>query len=163
MYDQVTPEQWVYGVTVGLVVVVALLVLVFRATLPRSERQSTMSSVWLPALGSLARELVRVLVSATGTRADTRAQVVSDKPPDLPDTDAVEDDTDMPRLSRHNTERELIVYLALQVKPDGKHRFSANDLCKLMGGQRADVLAIVRQVRQPSPQFREYPGKLADV
>lgn len=163
MYEQITPEQWIYGAAVGLAVIGVLLVLLFRATLPRAERQNDMSSSQLARLGSLVLGLVHVLVGATSTEPDASDVVVSGEAPTSPDTDAVEADTEMPRLSRHNTERELIIYLALQIKPGGKHRFSANDICALMKGKRADVLAVVRQVREPSPQFREYPGPLADI
>lgn len=60
---------------------------------------------------------------------------------------------EMPRISRHNTDAERIVYLAAQLEPDGKYRFSANEICTLMKTPRADVLEQVKAVRT-SPTYQ---------
>lgn len=66
-----------------------------------------------------------------------------------PDIDA--ENTDMPRLSRTLGDGELIVLLAAQRGKDGKHRFSGNDIFKLMGGDRNAVLAKIKAVRATPP------------
>lgn len=156
MYDSLTPEQWIYGTLIGLIVISVLTVILFRLTLPHPPHQPLMSKPLVALIVRVVRCLVHVLVAATSTAVPISESAVGGiapvADPDLPDTgelNAGTDDWDMPRLSRHNTNRELIIYLALQVGPDGKQRFSANDICSLMKKlPRADVLATVRQVRE---------------
>jgi hypothetical protein len=44
--------------------------------------------------------------------------------------------------------------LAAQKLPGGKWRLSANKIVAMVGGDRTQVLAIIRQVREPAPEFR---------
>jgi hypothetical protein len=74
-----------------------------------------------------------------------------------PDMDAEQtglDGWEMPRVSRYLKDDEFIIFLASQKLPNGKYRLSANDIVKTVRGDRTEVLAIVRQVREPAPEFR---------
>lgn len=78
-----------------------------------------------------------------------------------PDIDA--GNTDMPRLSRTLTDSEMIVLLAAQRGKDGKHRYSANAIHTLVGGDRNAVLARVKELRAVPPPavFRQPDGTTA--
>ena len=65
---------------------------------------------------------------------------------------ATKNDWQLTRVWAYLDENELTVLLARQKKKDGKYRFSANEIFTLMGGNRNDVLKIVREVRE-SPDF----------
>lgn len=62
---------------------------------------------------------------------------------------SIEDGTDwqMPRISAYLTDNEFTIFLARQKLRDGKYRLSANKIHDAVGGNRNDVLEIVRQVR----------------
>ncbi len=53
-------------------------------------------------------------------------------------------DWQMPRISAYLSDTELTVFLARQKLRDGKHRFSANKIVDTLGGNRNEVLEIVR-------------------
>lgn len=78
-----------------------------------------------------------------------------------PDIDAV--NTDMPRLSRNITDNEMIVLLAMQRGKDGKHRYSANAIHTLVGGDRNTVMATIKELRAVPPPalFRQEDGTVA--
>lgn len=99
-----------------------------------------MSSAAHAGLGATGTPLVHVPVPRTSTAPDA-AEVVR------ADTDAENTAFELPRISRHNTDREVVVYLAVQLRTDGKPRYSANKIYDLVGGSRADVLKIVADVR----------------
>ena len=63
-------------------------------------------------------------------------------------------DWQMPRISAYLTDQEFLVFLARQKLRDGKYRFSANDVVKIIGGNRNEVLDVVRQVRA-APEYRD--------
>jgi hypothetical protein len=72
------------------------------------------------------------------------------------DTDAANADTDpwaMPPASRHLSNEQIIIFLAAQKLPNGKWRFSANDIYELVKGPRADVLKMIRELREPPVIF----------
>lgn len=71
-----------------------------------------------------------------------------------PDMDAEQTSWEAPRVSPYLNDNEFIVFLATQKLPNGKYRLSANDIVKTVRGDRTEVLAIVRQVREPAPEFR---------
>jgi hypothetical protein len=75
---------------------------------------------------------------------------------DIPDMDAADGGMgwEMPRMSLYPSRAEIITWMAAIKGHDGKHHFSANDIVKLVKGDRTEVLAIVRQVREPLPEFR---------
>lgn len=73
---------------------------------------------------------------------------------DLPDMDAEQTGLDTPRVSSYLTDSEFIVFLATQKLRTGKYRLSANDIVKTARGDRTEVLAIIRQVRESAPEFR---------
>jgi hypothetical protein len=67
-----------------------------------------------------------------------------------PYMDAANDGMDgweLPRISRCIDDGELIVLLAALREPSGKHRFSANQIHTLVGGERNTVLARVKEIR----------------
>lgn len=103
--------------------------------------------------GDSVPELVPVPVAATGS-----SEVVPTNPGvKLPDTTALEGGTEaweLPRVSRYLDDPAIVVMLASQ-KRSGKYRFSANDMVRLIGGNRAEVLAIIRQVRETPATFLE--------
>jgi hypothetical protein len=76
-----------------------------------------------------AEQAVHILARATGSD-----EVVPTSPiGEMPDTTAAEPGTwEMPRLSRYNTHRERIIYLASQRTPEGKYRYSANQIVTLI-------------------------------
>ena len=111
-----------------------------------------------------ARGVVHVPVPGTGADTAAGAVVPTVHTTEKPDTNAADGGTDweMPRISRRLSDRDLIVLLAMQKTDAGKDRFSANDIYGLVKGPRAEVLRIVRELRQPSePQYRPYPNELA--
>mgnify|MGYP001579838186 FL=1 len=67
---------------------------------------------------------------------------------------SIEDETDwqMPRISAYLSDDEFVVFLSRQKLRDGKYRLSANDVYKVTGGNRNEVLKIVSQVRA-TPDF----------
>lgn len=66
-----------------------------------------------------------------------------------PDIDAV--DAGMPRVSSHLSDIETIAMLSMQRGKDGKHRYSANAIHALVGGDRNAVLARVKELRAVAP------------
>lgn len=63
-------------------------------------------------------------------------------------------DEQMPRISAYLTDNEFLVFLARQKLRDGKYRLSANDVYKVMGGNRNEVLDMIRQIRD-TPDFSQ--------
>jgi hypothetical protein len=61
------------------------------------------------------------------------------------------DDWELPRLSARLSDAEMIVLLATQRRADGKHRYSANQIQTLIGGDRNTVLARVKELRYNAP------------
>lgn len=80
---------------------------------------------------------------------------------DAPDIDAV--NTDMPRLSNKLTDGEIVVLLAMQKGANGKHRYSANQIHTLVGGDRNAVLARVKELRAVAApaEYRQPDGSTA--
>jgi hypothetical protein len=141
MDDQVTPRQFIVflfalaasGVWASIFVAwtIGAWRIMSRALASRRPAGS-MQSVYIP-------------VSQYGTDATG----MENDHPTAPGIDAP--NTDMPRLSRTMGDGELIVVLALLRGKDGKHRFSANDIQKLIGGDRNTVLARVKELRATPP------------
>ncbi len=67
-------------------------------------------------------------------------------PVPVPGTSTENIGTALPPASRHMADSELIAVLALQ-RQEGKYRFSGNAIYALIKGNRADVLALVKEVR----------------
>jgi hypothetical protein len=78
-----------------------------------------------------------------------------------PDIDA--EKPTMPRLSRDITPTDELALLCVIRNPDGKHRHSANDIYKFVGGDRNKVMATIREIRgTPAPaEFRQPDGSTA--
>lgn len=82
-----------------------------------------------------------------------------------PDTDAVrtstlEDDrttSEAPTISHKMSDVDLIAVLTVQKDERGGYRFSANKIADFVGGTRADVLAQIRVIREPSPPVQYQP------
>jgi hypothetical protein len=88
---------------------------------------------------------------------DARAQQADIEAVSIPVSDtSINDGIDwqMPRVSAYLTDNEFLIFLARQKRRDGKYRLSANDVYKAVGGNRNDVLDIVRQVRA-APDFSQ--------
>jgi hypothetical protein len=62
-------------------------------------------------------------------------------------------------VTTRDTDQVIVTYLAAQKRPDGKYRFSANEIYTLVKGPRAEVLAQVRAIREgpPEPVYAKYP------
>lgn len=146
-YEQQVWNAWTAGVIFFLVVVayfvlshrsedhgptlLARLLIMFREH--RSARRAAgMESVYIP-------------VSRYGMEP---GGMENDEAP-APDIDAA--NTDMPRLSRNITDNEMIVVLAMQRGKDGKHRYSANAIHALVGGDRNTVMARIKELRETKP------------
>src|SRR5262245_3531248 len=126
---------------IGLAIFVALGYLItYRAAI----YHFLMSHLFILRPTNSPEQVVHVPVGGTGASGTALIEQVVQ----IRDTTAPEGDTEaweMPRLSRHNTDRERVIYLASQRTPEGKYRYSANQIVTLQGGSRADVLALVRQ------------------
>lgn len=53
---------------------------------------------------------------------------------------------------------DLLPHLAAIKKPDNTYWFSANEIAAKVGGTRADVLARIREIREPEPELVQLPG-----
>ena len=60
----------------------------------------------------------------------------------------------MPRVSAYLTDDEFLVMLARQKTRGGGWRLSANAIVKMVGGDRTQVLATIRAVREGLAEFR---------
>lgn len=101
-------------------------------------------------------EVVHVPVAPTSTQVGTGTAGDSPGNGTLADTSAV------PRISRYLSDDEFIVLLAVLRLPGGKYRLSANQIVAAAGGKRADVLALVRAVRDgPAAYPERTPEQLA--
>ncbi len=149
MYDNITPEQWVIGLVVSLVVFAGLVWLLWHY-FPSTEGARDMSSDDASAAPAAGMEPVYIPVSQYGMeRPDMDVS-----PADAPDIDA--QNTGMPRVSRDISSDELIVLLAVMRGPDRKPRFSANAIHTLVGGDRNTVLAKVKEIRS-GPDVPVFP------
>lgn len=151
MYDTITPEQWVIGLVVSLSAFGGLVWLLWRYfpmssadDAPAAPAQSAKPVLDQSAPTSLNAQTSLIASSGLGSSADRAA----------PDMDAEQTGLDTPRISRYLTDDEFIIFLATQKLRNGKYRLSANDIVKAARGDRTEVLAIVRQVREPAPAFR---------
>jgi hypothetical protein len=118
----------------------------------RNERASIMASAASALPANSVPKVVHVPVAATGTGAPGTEG--TDR--DLPDTTAAEGGTDpweAPPVSRYLTDREFTIFLIMQRRPDGKYRLSANAIHKAVGGSREEVLRMVREIREPQPEY----------
>ncbi len=127
---------------------------------------------WLTSLqeqhGSLPRAAAHSIKKyvAVNRYAENDAHVMSRSPASEPkktDMEAVsipvsdtsiETDIDeqMPRITAYLTDDEFLIFLVRQKLRDGKYRLSANKVYEVVGGNRNDVLDIVRQIRA-APDF----------
>ena len=115
-----------------------------RADDPPPAIMSRSAEAPAPASGP---EAVHVLVQSTSTAEAEAGPVPAD-------TDAENADTwELPRVSRALSDRDIIITLAVQ-RAGGKYRFSANQIHTLAGGPRANVLALVKQVREGPTEYR---------
>jgi hypothetical protein len=146
MYDNITPEQWVIGLVVSLVVFAGLVWLLWHYFPARDD----MSSAPEPPTTSGSTQVVHVPVPRTGTAEVVPISTRVEKT----DTEAVEGGTEgweTPRLSTRLSDTEMIALLASQRGKDGKHRYSANQIHALVGGSRKDVLDQVKALRADAP------------
>lgn len=125
----------------------------------------TMFVLLLWAVNELPKKLRALMSRSGGGGGDSPAAPVSipvsdtsikpaPAPAAAPDIDAV--NTGMPRVSRDITPDELVVLLAVLRGPDGKHRYTANAIFTLVGGNRNAVMETIRDVRSgpPAPVYR---------
>lgn len=78
--------------------------------------------------------------------------------PAAPDIDAPK--PGMLQISRDISDDNLIAVLAV-LRKDGKPRYSANDIFKIVGGDRNTVLAKVKEIRE-GPAQPVYPPRTAE-
>jgi len=153
VYDNITPEQWIYGLLASVIVFGVMAWLFYRYTHPRDEAHNMSSAPAQPAAAA-GTQVVHVSVPSPGMAERTSVAPAASTAAAAPDTDAAEDGTEgwnTPRLSLRLSDAEMIALLAAQRGKDGKHRYSANAIHTLVGGSRADVLAQVRQLRADAP------------
>jgi hypothetical protein len=116
----------------------------------------------LPArpVADAGMDAVYIPVSRTGMEHHTSepagigmGTVAQGAAPDIDAANAGMDDDSYkpPRISTHLSDAEMIVLLAAQRGKDGKHRFSANAIHALIGGDRNTVLARVKELRSGTP------------
>lgn len=155
MYDAITAEQWIYGLTACLVVFGVLWWLWWR-----SERPHDMSTAeQAPAVSTRVENRSVDQSVPTGLHTQTRAAAPTGLlPPDdrgTADMDAASAGLDWqaPPVSRYLSDDEFIVFLASQRLPGGKYRLSANRIVQAAGGDRTHVLKIVREVREGVPEY----------
>ncbi|HWP90065.1 MAG TPA: hypothetical protein VNM70_19450 [Burkholderiales bacterium] len=91
------------------------------------------------------------LMSRSANRAPEKTDIDAVSVP-VPDTSIIPDS--MPRVSAYLTDEEWLILLARQKLRDGKYRLSANEVYRIVGGNRNDVLGIVRQLRETA-QYRQ--------
>jgi len=60
----------------------------------------------------------------------------------------------MPPVSAYLTDTEFLVILARQKTRGGGWRLSANAIVKIVGGDRTQVLATIREIRDGPPEFK---------
>jgi hypothetical protein len=116
-----------------------------------------MSQSPAPVVPDRATEAVHVPVAATGIDTGAVAPASNGTASPAPDTDGQKAGTDtweMPRISRRLTDADMIVLLAVQRTTVGKQRYSANQIAQLVGGSRAQVLALVKTIREGPAEFR---------
>jgi len=106
--------------------------------------------------GTTGIEPVYVPVSETSMPANTGVPVSAPAGRAGADIDAPNGSMDnggweLPRVSRHISDGELIVLLAALRASSGKHRFSANQIAALVGGSRNAVRARVKEIRSSAP------------
>lgn len=104
-----------------------------------------------------ATDAVHAPVSSTSIDHHISAPASSDTDNVKADTDGANAGTgawELPRISRYLSDRDIIVALAAQRTRAGKYRLSANQIARLIGGSRADVLALVKTIREGPTEFR---------
>jgi hypothetical protein len=154
MYDTITPEQWVIGLVISLVTFGGLVWLLWRY-FPMSTSNDAPAAPMQSAKPVLDQSAPTSLPTQTSAALIGGLEASGEAP--APDMDAEQtglDGWETPRISRYLNDDEFIIFLASQKLPNGKHRLSANDIVKTVRGDRTQVLAIVRQVREPAPEFR---------
>jgi len=167
--DQWQPDQLLTGLAV--VSIIGVLLLIFgdrpawwahvRAWFDDEAHHNAMSSDATSNAAEHSADVVPVPVRDTDTGTHTSLPAPTSTAPDFADTPAVEGGTDweLPRVSRHLGDAELITLLAAQRTPAGKFRFSANAIFGLVGGSRSAVLDQVRAIQNPSAQPPTYPPR----
>jgi hypothetical protein len=91
-------------------------------------------------------------VCATDTEAHTTPPASTGMEPDRADIDAANDGWEAPRVSAYGSVEEDIIYLSMRrAGPGQKHRYSANKIAQMVGGDRNAVMALVKKVRSTDP------------
>jgi len=155
VYDNTTPEQWIYGLVACLIAFGVMAWLFFRYTPPRDDAHNMSSTPAAPAAPVRSAKPVLDQSAPIGLHLQTSSTPVGGLERSgearAPDMDAEQTTWDTPRISRYLTDDEFIIFLASQKLRNGKYRLSANDIVKTVKGDRTEVLAIVRQVREHAP------------
>lgn len=121
-------------------------------TLPGKVR-AVMSRPLAPA-GSDSAALERSIDQSAPTSLQPQttpasASGLNDNPPDM---DA--ENWPMPPISAYLTDSEFLIMLARQKTRGGGWRLSANAIVKVVGGDRTQVLKMIREVREGPAEFR---------
>lgn len=137
--------QVVLGVAVFVVISIAFehraqLWSFIMSRLPSGREQSTdMDAVYIPVS---ARDMDGHTTAAAPTGMEARA----------PDMDAKGDGWEAPRVSAYGSIEDDIIFLAMRrAGPGQKHRYSANKIAQMVGGDRNQVMALVKKVRSTDP------------
>jgi hypothetical protein len=72
---------------------------------------------------------------------------------------------EMPRLSRDITDNEMLFFLAVVRNKDGRYRYSANAIWRLLGGDRNSLLVKIKEIRTipAPPEYRAIDEKKQPV
>jgi hypothetical protein len=160
-----TPADMPSGLTIfaiGFCLMGTFLLLLWAVNYLKGWRPSHMSSeankptaTIAPANRSVDQSAPTSLKVRTSTALVASLEATPEAP--TPDMDAEQtslDGWEMPRVSRYLSDDEFLTMLAAQKLRDGKWRLSANKIVAMVGGDRTHVLALIRQVREPAPEFK---------
>jgi hypothetical protein len=161
---EMQPYHLLVGIGMALVIGILFLIWGDRPNLAEHLRQLfaerspyDMSSAATDNDADRSTQAVHVPIPLTSTNIPTAQPVPPAAKLEKADTTAAEDGTDnwtMPPASRHLSERQLIIFLAMQKTPAGKDRFSANKIYELVGGSRAEALRIIKELREGLVELR---------
>src|SRR5262249_811783 len=139
----------VLALLIGLVIFVALGYLIhYRAEVARF----IMSRIPQRPINAVGMERYDIPVSAPPIPPQPTTQPQSGMEARSPDIDAENDGWEAPRVSAYGSVEDDIIFLAMRrAGPGQKHRYSANKIAQMVGGNRNQVLALVKKIRSTDP------------
>jgi hypothetical protein len=167
MYDGITPAQWVVGLAISLGTFGGLAWLLWRVSTPRAERAQDMSTPTpAPQSDPAGLERSKDQSAQTSPAPQTTPAPAADLSVPAAGLNSATPDMDaekwpMPRLSSYLTDREFLVMLARQKSRAGQWRLSANAIVKVVGGDRTEVLRVIRELREGPTEITLTPEQQA--